>query len=1353
MNLLDEDDTIRTRTTGYYRISMLVMLFFSLSVMLALTGSVSASQEPDIELWQPYEITLSSSETYANPYLDVQVSAQFSGPGGLEMELPGFWDGDAVWRIRFAPPVAGEWTYETSATDSGNAGLHQTGSFTAVAYTGDQAIYRHGFLQPSVNNRYVAYSDGTPFFWLGDTHWMGLSGRESLNGSNDARFNSQFKGMADIRKEQGYNVYAMSLFGGSWGDVSPQGTYNEGGPIWQAASLAASASSAVAPSGGGDHHGAKKALDGNLGTRWQAAAATYPQWLEIDLGEISSIGQLDLHFGESDTWSYIIEGSPNGIQYNTLVNRSSGASGQNFTDAVSAAARYLRVTITGALSGRPASITEFVPYGTSMQPLNNNGLFKQLNPAFWQSVDERIAYLSEQGMTAALGLDWGRNLEAANEADYMRLARYVVARYAAYPVVWLGAGEYSTGNTASWGNVSAYIYEQDPYKRLNFLHNAVWNANNFRDEPWYQVDYLQAGHGVQKSKDYWLGHYNETPTKIMIEAEVNYENINGIPSSFTREAAWNAFIAGSAGFTYGAEGIWQATHDMKDTWQVWNLAPTPWYEAIHKPAGEQMRFLKDFFTALPWWDMTPDAARVQWQGAPTLNNKAAPYQRSTADGAVIAAYLPSHTSTYTGKAQGLESGETYQASWYNPRTGQYTAISAAFVPDGNNEWKIPPQPSASSDWALLIQRISDRAATPNADKKGGSYRSPVTVALSTTTAGAAIYYTLDGTEPNADNGLIYTSPITIQSAATLKAVTIADGLEPSPSMVYYYRFPGNLAYDRTYSSSTTFASGQEAAKAFDGNLSTNWQAGNMDRLNQWLEVDFGGTATFNQAVVSEYGNRITSFRIEYWNGSAWQTAYTGTTIGADANDRRTFNFPAVTGSKARLYIVHATLQPIIYELELYHAPTGLVAVSGHGTVSLSWNALSGASHYELWRQDAEGEPGRVVAAGNMLAYTDTGLGNKREYRYRLAAFDSFGNEMGGSASVQAVTSGAQPLSINRTYAASSVFNGSQTADKAFDGLQNTNWQAAVGQTAGQWLEVDFGEPVVFNKVIVSEFGNRTQGFEVQYWNGASWQTAYSGTTIGATVFDRRQLHFPEVTASKARLYFTAAASQPIIYAFELYEVPQGLQAAGGPKTAKLAWDAIPGAESYSVYRSMYADGAYEAVAEGLETTDFRNADLLEGATYYYKVSALIDGKETELSQPIAATTSGPFNYVYGRAYKSSSNYNSAQNAAMAFDGMTQTNWQAAVGQFANEWLEVDFGTPVTFNKAILSEFGSRTSAYRIEYWNGSSWLTAYTGTTIGSSAHTPLTVNFSPVTGSKARIYFVSGTSQPIIIEFAIYKE
>ncbi len=60
-------------------------------------------------------------------------------------------------------------------------------------------------------------------------------------------------------------------------------------------------------------------------------------------------------------------------------------------------------------------------------------------------------------------------------------------------------------------------------------------------------------------------------------------------------------------------------------------------------------------------------------------------------------------------------------------------------------------------------------------------------------------------------------------------------------------------------------------------------------------------------------------------------------------------------------------------------------------------------------------------------------------------------------------------------------------------------------------------------------------------------------------------------------------------------------------------------------------------------------------------------------------------------------YDSIQIAANFFDGQASTDWQAKNGKFANEWLQVDFRSTVTFNSVVLSEYGSRTHAFKIEF--------------------------------------------------------
>lgn len=156
--------------------------------------------------WRVAEISLSSSVSYADPFQDVDVTATFTGPSGEVIVRPGFWDGGKTWRFRFAPTEVGQWRMVTTCTNPEDAGLQGVArTIQCDNYTGPYAIYQHGFLKVSANGRYFVYADGTPFFYLGDTHWLFL--HERFGTSNVPGIPSQFKYTVDKRVTQGFTVY------------------------------------------------------------------------------------------------------------------------------------------------------------------------------------------------------------------------------------------------------------------------------------------------------------------------------------------------------------------------------------------------------------------------------------------------------------------------------------------------------------------------------------------------------------------------------------------------------------------------------------------------------------------------------------------------------------------------------------------------------------------------------------------------------------------------------------------------------------------------------------------------------------------------------------------------------------------------------------------------------------------------------------------------------------------------------------------------------------------------------------------------------------------------------------------
>lgn len=1034
---------------------LLAALLFIVSSVTSRSDVYAASFTT--ENWKAVEITLTSSKTYANPYLDVDVSATFTGPGSTVMTVPGFWDGDNTWKIRFAPTLTGTWTYATSSSDATNTGLHsQTGTVESSAYSGNLPIYKHGWsLKKSSSNRHLTYADGTPFFWLGDTHWMGLSGRERLFASNDGRWASEFKGMADTRAAQGFTVYQMNFFSGEAGDIVTNGTTNEGGHPWNRTGYlyGQSSFSFQLPSASSDGwvYTAYKAFDGNTGTKWVASHGTFPQWIYIDLGQNKTLSKVETQFGNSDTWRYKIEGSSDGVAYSTIIDRTVGVSGDTFTDTTTATARYVRLYITGS-GASTASVKELKVYDSASQVINNGGLFKELNPSFWQNADLRIQYLADKGLISALGVDWGRMLEAANTVDYKIIAKYIAARYGAYPVMWYTAGEYDLGYADGWKEVASHIRSNDAYNRAITLHNTANNNNRYRNETFYDIDYLQGGHGYLKANSYWLGQYNETPTKPIIEAEFNYENIMDLPTSYTREVAYKSLFNGAAGYVYGANGIWQATWNPEDEWQASQNSPAPWYVAIDNAAGMQMRYLKDLFAGIDWPSLTPVTA-IAWSGAPAGSQE--PAQLANGDRSLVLAYLPSNNGTYTGMLSGLSPSTTYMARWFNTRNGKYTTINGSFLPSGSGQWSVPAQPSATEDWVLIVEKITNRVVQPVASVSGGTFSGNATITLTTSTSGASIYYTLDGSSPTTSS-TPYGSAISISESKTLKAIAVKSGMAISVVTMEYYAKrvdspPSANVGGGLYSTAQTVAlsTSESDAQIFytlDGSTPTD-----TNGLNYQSPIVIDRTMTL-KTIVKKRGHASSQAMTQKYIILSSDLLSEGKSVTASSANSGTEASKAIDGNMSTSWVAASGSMPQWIKIDLGAAYDLSFAEQTFVTPYLTWKyrievSLDDMTYTTLVDRTAVGVRGTKIAeslSGSAryvkLTFTQSSTGDWASSK----EFKLYGKKIPGIL-----------LSQGKTVASSTANPGAE-ASKAVDGNPVTYWSATSG-TMPQWLKVDLGQ--------------------------------------------------------------------------------------------------------------------------------------------------------------------------------------------------------------------------------------------------------------------------------------------------------
>ena len=107
----------------------------------------------------------------------------------------------------------------------------------------------------------------------------------------------------------------------------------------------------------------------------------------------------------------------------------------------------------------------------------------------------------------------------------------------------------------------------------------------------------------------------------------------------------------------------------------------------------------------------------------------------------------------------------------------------------NSEWIVHPQDYFDNLGIHTFNpNAGQQAATPTFNPPAGVYNAPVNVVLSTTTPGASIYYTTNGTTPT-NQSTVYSSAIPLSSTTTIKAIAYAPGFDPSYVATGGYLFP------------------------------------------------------------------------------------------------------------------------------------------------------------------------------------------------------------------------------------------------------------------------------------------------------------------------------------------------------------------------------------------------------------------------------------------------------------------------------------------------------------------------------------------------------------------------------------
>ncbi len=282
------------------------------------------------------------------------------------------------------------------------------------------------------------------------------------------------------------------------------------------------------------------------------------------------------------------------------------------------------------------------------------------------------------------------------------------------------------------------------------------------------------------------------------------------------------------------------------------------------------------------------------------------------------------------------------------------------------------------------------------------------------------------------------------------------------------------------------------------------------------------------------------------------------------------------------------------------APTNLTATPGNALINLSWQSVTGAASYSLFRGTSANNQSTTAIATNLTAtsFSNTGLTNGTAYFYKVRAVNSAG--AGNPSNEATATPVAAPPPPPPPPPAPTVAPTNLTATPGNTTIA-LSWTAVTGATSynvyrGTATNAQATTPVATN-LTAPTFNN-------------------TGLTNGTR-------YFYKVTAVNAGGIGPASA--------EASATPLGapvapvLTSAAGDTRVTLNWTAIPGAATYNVYRGTATNTqANVAIATNVTGITYANTGLTNGTAYFYKITAVnVAGESPRSNESSATPTAAP----------------------------------------------------------------------------------------------------------------------------------
>jgi hypothetical protein len=293
---------------------------------------------------------------------------------------------------------------------------------------------------------------------------------------------------------------------------------------------------------------------------------------------------------------------------------------------------------------------------------------------------------------------------------YKRHYRHLIARYGAYPVVWILGGE-TQKKHGPWYAAAEYLDAADPYGRL-LTNHCSHRREALEDHVVFDFDLIASGHQTAERTIERIKEYrDELPTKPILNGESCYErHMQEHFADVQRHQFWGCMLSGAAGHTYGAAGVWHmGTPEAHGNWsakphhQPYDF--TTWREGMNFPGSAELGRGTALLEEYPWQRFEPHPEWVEDErfaaGIP---------------GEVLFIYQPKRKHyVWAGiTVKNIQPG-TYSAFHFDPVSGRRFDLGIVTV---SGTWTSPNVPTPQ-DWVLVMQTQKAGKAVTHPEVKAG----------------------------------------------------------------------------------------------------------------------------------------------------------------------------------------------------------------------------------------------------------------------------------------------------------------------------------------------------------------------------------------------------------------------------------------------------------------------------------------------------------------------------------------------------------------------------------------------------------------------------------------------------------